>query len=552
MHSNELSPIPPGTVGAGLPVPGGLWGLLGSDIVASSGSGTHGPGLAVNDSLTPSLRYVYVLETRSAAAVVLYPDSSHEGPVPYSGTVRLYEQGSGELPGTTLQRSFSVSAAPAAPVITAGPLPQSVTEGAPATFSVAATGTGLAYQWQRNGSNITGATSATTASYTFTPLLVDSGAQFRAVVSNGGGSVTSTAAALTVNPATVAPQITTQPQALNVPDGAPATFTVAATGTAPLQYQWRANGANVAGANGSSYTISAAQQGDNGVQYTVVVSNAAGSVTSTAALLTVQAPVTSAPQIVAQPRSVSVVDGGTATFTVAAVGAAPLAYQWQRAGVNVPGATAAQLVVPAATLADHRAQYRVVVSNGNGTAISERAELLVPVVTLAEAKSGARIDDDRFDADIPRWVDTAIAMAEQYCDAYFTPKRPSFERTDWPLTGDTFPISGATSATASYWNGTAWAALEASQLVVFADGARTGVAPVAGTQWPALGTVAGGPRVRFSFVAGPTSAAELPTEVQHFVIAHVSLWADENRAAAPQAAQNFPWLYDGLQPLKRY
>ena len=77
----------------------------------------------------------------------------------------------------------------------------------------------------------------------------------------------------------------------------------------------------------------------------------------------------------------------------------------------------------------------------------------MPVVTLAEAKAGARIDDDRFDADIPRWVDTAIDMAEQYCDVYFTPKRPNFERTDWPLTGDTFPISGATSATASYWNG---------------------------------------------------------------------------------------------------
>lgn len=549
MFANELSPIPPGTVGAGLPVPGGLWGLLGSDIVASSGSGTHGPGLAANDSLSPGLRYVYVLETRSDPAVVLYPDSSHEGPVPYSGTVRLYQQGTGELPGTTLQRTFSVSAAPAAPVITASPLPQSVTEGAAATFSVAASGTGLAYQWQRNGTNISGATSA---SYTFTPLLVDSGAQFRAVVSNGGGSVTSAAAALTVTPATVAPQITTQPQPLNVPDGAPATFSVAATGTAPLQYQWRANGANVAGANGSSYTIAAAQQAGSGVQYTVVVSNAAGSVTSAAAVLTVQAPVSSAPQIVAQPRSVSVVDGGTATFTVAAVGAVPLAYQWQRNGINLPGATAAQLVVPAVALADHRAQYRVLVSNSNGSAISERAELLVPVVTLAEAKAGARIDDDRFDADIPRWVDTAIAMAEQYCDTYFTPKRPAFDRTDWPAAGETFPISGATSATVSYWTGTAWATLEASQLVVFADGARTGVAPVAGTQWPELGAIPGGPRVRFSFTAGPTSAAELPIEVKHFVIAHVSLWADENRAAAPQAAQNFPWLYDGLQPLKRY
>lgn len=109
MHANELAPLPEGTVGGGLPVPGGLWGLLGSDILASSAAGEHGSGLAANDGLTSTLRYQYVLESRSAPAVVLHPDSSHEGPVPYSGVVRLYEQGTGDLGGTLAARSFSVA-----------------------------------------------------------------------------------------------------------------------------------------------------------------------------------------------------------------------------------------------------------------------------------------------------------------------------------------------------------------------------------------------------------------------------------------------------------
>jgi hypothetical protein len=467
----------------------------------------------------------------------------------YTQPYRLFALPATGAPSTGLANIVTVVGSPvAAPVISGHPLPQTVTDGASATFSVSATGTGLAYQWQRNSVNISGANAST---HTFTAVLADTGAQFRAVVSNSGGSVNSNAALLTVNAAAVAPAIASQPQPQNVADGAPATFTVQATGTAPLAYQWRANGANIVGAVSNSYTISEAQQAQNGVVYTVLVSNSVSSVLSAGAALTVQPPVTTAPQIVAQPRSVSVADGSTAVFTVSAIGSSPLAYQWQRGGVNIEGATASQLSVPAVTLADHRAQFRVVVSNGFGSAVSDRVELYVPVVTLAAAKQGARIDDDRFDADIPRWIDAAVRLAEQFCNTYFTPKAPRFERTDWPAAGETFPIGMATSCSATYWDGAAWVALSPAP-VVFADGSRTGVAPAAGSTWPALGEVPGGPRVRLVFTAGPASAAALPVEVEHFIIAHVSLWADENRAAAPQAAQNFPWLYAGLEPLKVY
>src|SRR2546426_12523466 len=83
-----------------------------------------------------------------------------------------------------------------------------------------------------------------------------------------------------------APSITLQPANQSVTAGQTATFTVAATGTAPLRYQWQKNGLPI-GANSPSYTTPATTIADNGAQFTVVVSNSAGSVTSNAATLTV-------------------------------------------------------------------------------------------------------------------------------------------------------------------------------------------------------------------------------------------------------------------------
>src|SRR5205823_9064840 len=125
----------------------------------------------------------------------------------------------------------------------------------------------LSYQWQRNGTAIGGATAA---SYT-TPATVtsDSGAQFTVVVSNAVGSVTSNAAALTVTSAPVAPTITTQPASQTVTAGQTATFTVTATGTAPLSYQWQKNGTAIGAATAASYTTPATTAADNGDRYSV-------------------------------------------------------------------------------------------------------------------------------------------------------------------------------------------------------------------------------------------------------------------------------------------
>jgi hypothetical protein len=179
-------------------------------------------------------------------------------------------------------------AAATVPTISAPPASASVAAGQPATFSVSANGSApLSYQWLREGVAIAGATGD---SYSIGAAAVgDNAARFSVVVSNAAGSVTSAEATLTVSAVSAAPSITAQPAAATVASGAAASFTVIANGSAPLTYQWRRNGTNIAGATTSSYTTAATTVGDDGARFSVVVSNALGSVTSGEAVLTVTA-----------------------------------------------------------------------------------------------------------------------------------------------------------------------------------------------------------------------------------------------------------------------
>ena len=108
-------------------------------------------------------------------------------------------------------------------------------------------------------------------------------------MSNSAGSAASSAAILTVNAVVTAPAISTQPANQTVIAGQTATFTVAATGTSPMTYQWSKNGAAISGATSSSYTTPAEITSDNSAKFTAVVTNTAGSATSNAATLTVSA-----------------------------------------------------------------------------------------------------------------------------------------------------------------------------------------------------------------------------------------------------------------------
>jgi len=272
------------------------------------------------------------------------------------------------------------SSAPLAPTITTQPVSQTVTAGQTATFTVTASGAvPLSYQWQKNGVDIGGATSA---SYT-TPatVIADNGAQLTVVVSNTVGSATSNAATLTVNAAPVVPFITTQPADQTVIAGQTATFTVVAAGTAPLKYQWQENGVNV-GANSPTFTTSATTIADDQASIIVTVSNVAGKDISSAATLTVN-PATVAPTITTQPADQTVIAGQTATLSIVAAGTAPLKYQWQKNGANIAGATGTSYTTPATTVADSGTTFDVVVSNTAGTITSGIATLTVNPVPVA-------------------------------------------------------------------------------------------------------------------------------------------------------------------------
>jgi invasion protein IalB len=273
----------------------------------------------------------------------------------------------------------SKSSVAVAPTITSQPASQTVTAGQAATFAVAATGTSpMTFQWSKNGGALSGATSSsyTTAAETMT----DNQALFTVTVTNSAGNAASNPAVLTVNPAAVAPAITTQPSSQTLNAGQTATFNVAATGTTPLTYQWNKNGAAIGGATSSTYTTPAETTSDNKAQFTVVVTNAAGTATSNPATLTVNA-VAVAPAISTQPASQSVIAGNTAAFTVTAAGTTPLTYQWSKNGAAIGGASSSTYTTPAETTADNNAKFSVTVSNSAGNATSNAATLTVTAST---------------------------------------------------------------------------------------------------------------------------------------------------------------------------
>ena len=175
------------------------------------------------------------------------------------------------------------------PSITTQPVNQTGTVGGSLTLTVVAAGTGpLSYHWQRAGIAISGGTNSTLS---LTSLTTNHAGSYKVVVNNSLGSVTSSVAIVTVNPAPVAPSIATQPESVTVMAGSNATFSVAAMGTAPFRYQWRKGGVAVATATNATLAFAPAVALNAG-NYTVVITNLAGSVTSRVATLTVTVPPT--------------------------------------------------------------------------------------------------------------------------------------------------------------------------------------------------------------------------------------------------------------------
>lgn len=275
--------------------------------------------------------------------------------------------------GTTTSSNAYLNVTPP-PGISTQPQSEAVNQGQSASFSVVASGTSpFSYQWFFNGSSMSGQTGSALSLSSVGP---GNAGNYDVVVSNGGGSVTSAVVSLTVY---VPPAIQSQPQNQTVVQGTNASFSVTANGSSPFSYQWYFGGSAISGATASSLALSNVQSNQSG-SYTVMVSNRAGSTTSTSAALTVDVPA----GITTQPQSQYATNGQSVTFSVVASGTAPLNYQWFFNGSTLPGqgnSSSATLNNVGTNDAGH---YAVVVRNNWGAVTSSIVQLTVigsPIIT---------------------------------------------------------------------------------------------------------------------------------------------------------------------------
>ena len=276
------------------------------------------------------------------------------------------------------------------PSVTQQPTGQTGNQATTVSFTAAASGfPAPTVRWEEStngGTNWSGIAGATSPTYTTAALTsADNGKLVRAIFTNGNGAdAVTSAVSLTVN------YISTQPASQTLAVGQTATFTTAAVSTTAATVQWQrstdggTNWADIAGATATSYTTPALTSADNGNQYRAVFTNSLGTMTSTAASLTVQF----APSITLQPTSQGVQPGTTATFTAAASGNPTPTAKWQvstnggTTWVDISGATSASYSFTAAQ-GDSGNQYRAVFTNGIGSpAITNAATLSVGITPV--------------------------------------------------------------------------------------------------------------------------------------------------------------------------
>lgn len=190
------------------------------------------------------------------------------------------------------------------------------------------------------------------------------------------------------------PIINSQPQSQSNVIGSVVTLSVAATGTPPLSYQWRRQSSNVAGQTNDALVM-ASLQNSNAGNYTVVITNAQGAVTSAIAFVRILLP----PSITSHPTNGAGDVGGSATFSVVASGTAPLTYQWRWNTNVLAGQTNRTLALTNLQLT-HLGQYSVVVSNFIGSATSQMAGLGLyitvaphfdPALSISRSASGTAV-----------------------------------------------------------------------------------------------------------------------------------------------------------------
>lgn len=252
------------------------------------------------------------------------------------------------------------------PAITKQPEDAMVCAGKSAIFTVAASGSGLSYQWRKNGFAIAGETGSSLSINSVSDA--HKGVYSVAITNACGGTVVSANATLSVSTDGQV-TITKHPVSVGECVGKSVTFSVSATGVG-LHYQWRKDGSSLAGKTDTSLTIPSLSLSDAG-SYSVVVYNGCDTEISANAVLTINNVI----EITKQPVNVTACLGQAVTFSATATGTG-LHYLWRKNGGNIVGAESSSYSLPAVSAAD-AGSYTVVVYNGCSMLTSMPAILTV-------------------------------------------------------------------------------------------------------------------------------------------------------------------------------
>jgi hypothetical protein len=240
------------------------------------------------------------------------------------------------------------------PLILQAPRDQAILHGEELVLEVVATGAELQFQWQREGRILGG---ATTSILRLPAVGIQQAGRYSVRVYNVLGEVVSPDALVSV---LQKPMVVRQPVSQVVTQGSGVTFELAASGTAPLRYQWFRNGNELSGETDVRLRLENVQAQD-AASFSVRVGNDVGSEVSAEARLTVLTP----PRWVSLAGNQTVAEGRSVSFAVHAEGTHPLSYQWYRNGEPLAGATGLGLDFAAARPEDD-GTYTASVSNAAG------------------------------------------------------------------------------------------------------------------------------------------------------------------------------------------